>query len=177
MSREVRKVPANWIHPVDANGDFVPLYDGKNYLRHLADWDFEEKKWNEGLRSDFKGGFVPRNGDELSCPYVDWNGERPDHRDYMPIWTEDQCTHLMMYEDTTEGTPLSPAFKTPEELAQWLSDNRASACGPETATYKQWLSMIESSGFAPSGIIANDKFINGVSAVAEIDSANKGNQK
>jgi len=50
----------------------------------------------------------------------------------------------MMYETCTEGTPISPAFATPEELARWLADNEASAFGGMTASYEGWLRTIKS---------------------------------
>jgi len=51
-----------------------------------------------------------------------------------------------MWENTSEGSPISPVFDTPEELARWLADNKASAFGDMTATYEQWLRTIESGG-------------------------------
>lgn len=74
--------------------------------------------------------------------YEQWAGQRPHKDDYMPDWPAEQRTHLMMYEDTTEGTPISPAFKTPEELARWLVDNKASACGSDTGSYEDWLRAV-----------------------------------
>lgn len=47
-----------------------------------------------------------------------------------------------MWEDTSEGSPISPVFATPEELARWLADTGASAMGSMTATYEEWLRMI-----------------------------------
>lgn len=57
-----------------------------------------------------------------------------------------------MWETTSEGSPISPAFDTPEELAQWLADNGASACGSSTASYTEWLRMIHAK-WAPTMII------------------------
>lgn len=70
----------------------------------------------------------------------------------MPDWPDDAATHYMMYEDTTEGTPISPAFATPEELARWLTDNNASAFARQTATYEGWL-RVAKGGFAPSMVM------------------------
>lgn len=69
-----------------------------------------------------------------------------------------------MWEDTSEGSPMSPVFKTPEELARWLSNNEASAFGNQTATYKQWLEMINE-GWAPCGVYTPETgLISGVQA-------------
>jgi len=48
-----------------------------------------------------------------------------------------------MWETTSEGSPMSPIFDTPEDLAQWLADSGASAFGGMTATYDQWLATIK----------------------------------
>ena len=69
-----------------------------------------------------------------------------------------------MWEDTSEGSPISPVFKTPENLARWLADNGASAMGSQTATYEQWLKMI-GVGSSPSGAIIGGKIMTGVEAV------------
>jgi len=39
-----------------------------------------------------------------------------------------------MWEDTSEGSPISPVFKTAEELAQWLEDNGAPKSGTSPPT-------------------------------------------
>lgn len=83
--------------------------------------------------------------------YEQWAGQRPHKDDYMPNWLAEQRTHLMMYEDTSEGTPISPAFATPEELARWLADNGASIFGNSTATYERWLQI--ASGYAEIGVL------------------------
>lgn len=57
----------------------------------------------------------------------------------MPDWPEADCTHLMMYETVSQGTPVSPAFATPEELARWLVDNKATFYAKDLATYDEWL--------------------------------------
>jgi hypothetical protein len=43
---------------------------------------------------------------------------------------------------TTEERPMSPVFKAPEQLARWLTDNKASAFGSQKASYNEWLNMI-----------------------------------
>ena len=60
-----------------------------------------------------------------------------------------------MWETTSEGSPISPVFDTPETLARWLADNEASSFGSETATYDQWLSMI-TDGWAPLMVVDSE---------------------
>lgn len=106
MSREVRMVPANWEHPKDYKGHYLPLYDAKD------------------IEGDAREGYDISN------------------LMYMPKWTPEEATHLMMYESISEGTPISPAFSTAEELARWLTDNNANRFCGQTASYEEWLGMI-----------------------------------
>jgi len=71
-----------------------------------------------------------------------------------------------MWETTSEGSPISPVFGTPEALAHWLADNGASSFGSQEATYEEWLKMI-GVGWAPSGAsIDGGPLISGVAAIA-----------
>lgn len=146
MGREVRRVPADWEHPKYENWErgegYKPLFDGDDY--QSAHDEFIEKLNAEGLQAA-----------------IDYFGGAPDENDYMPRWKPEERTHLMMYEDTSEGTPISPAFETPEELARWLADNGASSFGQSTATYEQWLPICRG-GWAPSMVIAGGQMMSGV---------------
>jgi len=73
-----------------------------------------------------------------------------------------------MWETTSEGSPMSPVFKTPEELARWLTDNNASTFGHSTTDYDTWLNMIKTTGHAISGVMVNGKVMSGVEALNEI---------
>ena len=75
-----------------------------------------------------------------------------------------------MWEDTTEGSPISPVFATAEALAQWLATNKADPAGGGTATYEQWLAMIRK-GWAPSFVIDSRGLRSGVEATADLVAA------
>ena len=96
---------------------------------------------------------------------LDYFGEAPNKNDYMPDWPDEQRTHYMMYENTSEGTPISPAFATPEELARWLVDNKASAFADQTASYEAWLNIARGE-WAPSAAIVSGTLMSGVEFVA-----------
>lgn len=57
-----------------------------------------------------------------------------------------------VWETTSEGSPISPPFATPEELARWLADHGASSFGSQTATYEEWLAFARGPGWAPSAV-------------------------
>lgn len=68
--------------------------------------------------------------------------ERVAEADCMPDFG-DAATLYCLYEDTSEGTPLTPAFETKEELARWCADQGVPAFGGVKATYEWWLATIE----------------------------------
>lgn len=177
MGREVRRVPANWEHPKHADdyypasraGKFIPMEEGGPYAERAAEWDEEFAKWQAGFVRSYEDGktWVPKE-ERHTGRYSEWCGIRPSPDDFMPDWPEEQRTHLMMYENTSEGTPISPAFETPEDLARWLTDNEASAFGNSTATYEQWLAVAKG-GWAPSAVVQNGEFKPGVAILTETD--------
>jgi hypothetical protein len=91
-------------------------------------------------------------------------GDNPD--EYMPDWNESEATHYAIYETVTEGTPLTPAFATPEELAQWCVDNKVSAFAGQAASYESWL-RVANGGYAPTAIMRGGIFQSGVSGLTE----------
>lgn len=150
MGREVRKVPADWVHPsyepYTGRQGFKPLHDGDDY--QAAHDGFIQMLSEDGLQAAI---------DYYGCP---------DKGDYMPLWKPEERTHFMMYEDTSEGTPISPAFATPEELARWLADTGASAFAKDAASYEAWLRVCNG-GFAPSAVVRGGQMISGVAALAD----------
>ncbi len=171
MSREVRRVPGNWQHPTSDGLESISLFDGIDYEPRLRRWDTGAAKWAEGLREDWNGGWQPLEPDEVGQTFEEWWGPRPLEEDFMPRWTDAERTHLMMYETCTEGSPISPAFETPEDLARWLADNGASAFGHQTASYESWLATI-GAGWAPSALVTPQTgWTSGVEAMASISGA------
>jgi len=80
-------------------------------------------------------------GREVRMVPAGWEHPRDARGDYRPLTMgamrrlipKRQRTNFQMYETTTYGTPISPEFASPEELACWLADNKASWCGRATA--------------------------------------------
>lgn len=143
MGREVRMVPPDWQHPKDERtGQYKPMHNGDDYQGRADSWiaHFHEHGLQEA---------------------IDYEGNPPDKNDFMPNWPAEQRTHYMMYENTSEGTPISPAFATPEELARWLTDAGASAFGDNKGTYEGWL-RVANGGYAPSAVVVNGVMHSGV---------------
>jgi hypothetical protein len=165
MGREVRVVPKNWEHPKDARGNYLPLLKWP-YSKEMSDWIEGREAWDRGEVPDYsawpKRLFKPKDED-ITGSFEEYEGDLPEQASYMPEWASGEATMLMMYENTSEGTPVSPAFETPEQLARWLADTRASAFGGMTATYEQWLATCKS-GYAPSAVICGGHMMSGVEA-------------
>lgn len=138
MGHVARRVPLDWEHPKSASGDFIPMHNGHRLTERQAGWDAELKKWDEGFRDDFRGGWV-RKGAEHDMDFSEWMGKRPDPADHTPEWPESECRGWMMYEDVTEGTPLSPVFDSPIKLAHWMADNYELVTG---RSYDDWMHTI-----------------------------------
>jgi hypothetical protein len=54
-----------------------------------------------------------------------------------------------VWETTSEGSPITPVFATPEELARWCADNAASIFGSDTLPYEEWLAWFRKHEASP----------------------------
>jgi hypothetical protein len=108
MGRELRPVARGWKHP-----------------RHRGTYSDGSPKYvplfsRRDMREDLKAG---------------WD---VDPAEYMPEIPEGRRYEYALYETTTPGTPLSPSFRTLEELAAWCEDG-ATAVADARWTRRQWL--------------------------------------
>ena len=115
MGREIRRVPPNWEHPRKGD-DFQPMRN-RDAETVMAKWQEEFAKW-------VAGGYdheYPKS--EPYRSFCNWYGGPPDPEYYRPKWDEASATWWQVYETVSEGTPVSPAFATPEELVDYLVAN------------------------------------------------------
>jgi len=160
MGREVRMVPKDWEHPKRSDGNYLALYEGTFLKNTIEDWDKSFAEWNSGNYPSYA------TDENIKAGFVDWEGERPKEEDYMPLWTQEEATHYMMYQNTSEGTPISPAFESPEDLAEWLYKSGASAFGRQTASYEGWL-RVANGGYACSAVKTSEGMTSGVDGLTE----------
>jgi hypothetical protein len=79
---------------------------------------------------------------EAEATYEDWTKTEPPVGDGYQIW-----------ETVSEGSPISPVFSTPEDLAKHMA---TTSWGADKGTsYEQWLAFIKAPGWAPS-LIADE---------------------
>lgn len=114
MGRKIRRVPPNWEHPKDDDGNFQPLLD-RGFDEALAEWLEGYELWKNGEHPDQ----TDKDGNKRDYEFWEWWGSPPNPEYYRPDWQEEP-THYQAYENVSEGTPISPPFATTDELITYL---------------------------------------------------------
>lgn len=145
MGREVKRVHI----------DFDWFETAKNLRGHTKTWygyllDSIDCELCRGTGKNSKGKRCPDcYGEGKSCPKIEppkgWN----DNENGFQIW-----------ENVSEGSPVSPVFLKPEDLAKWMVENDTSVT--KGTSYEAWLRMIKEEGSAPSGIMDSEGFGSGM---------------
>lgn len=108
---------------------------------------------------------------EITCPICKGDAIHPEDQSRVNSWKPTDPPKgegYQMWETVSEGSPISPVFKTPEELARYLSENESGITS--NATFDQWMKMITGGGYAPSMIITPGVGVqNGVVGVAGME--------
>jgi hypothetical protein len=105
-----------------------------------------------------------RLGIETHCPDCDGEGSNwpsPELETLHANWTPSEPPEgegYQMWENVSEGSPISPVFQFRGALAHWLSKYRSL-----DGNYRQWMNMIED-GYAPSIVVAGGTVMTGVQA-------------
>ena len=177
MGREIRRVPPNWEHPRRETCEHLPRHEPLCF-QPMYERDFlsTKKDWIEGLLQWEAGTHRDKNDcDE----WWDWEGEPPNKAYYVP-YTDKETSWYQLYETVSEGTPVSPAFETTEELINYLAENgdywdqlRRKEGGILAGESKPWgleraKAFVESGGWAMSFMVSPGKGIQrGVDYVAD----------
>lgn len=112
-------------------------------------------------------------GFETTCAHCKGDGsvwDSPENKKLAEEWEKQEPPTgegYQLWEHVSEGSPISPVFSTPEELANWLvtSPNYKWARNDQGTTYEQWLKFIRGPGWAPSFIGSSAGLQTGVQAV------------
>ncbi len=102
MVHVVRRVPLDWQHPIDEDGDLIPLYGVSLAQAHEAIESLKERYPEE----------------DFDAIYEDLSEE-----DCFPEWPADAVMGHCLYEIVTEGRPVSPVYETLDELTEWVRLN------------------------------------------------------
>jgi hypothetical protein len=103
------------------------------------------------------------------CPFCKGHGIHPDHLEAHEAWKrEDPPTGegYQLWETVSEGSPITPVFATPEELAEYLTGHPRGVV--KDMTYERWLKFINGPGWAVSAASTPDgRLVSGVEAATE----------
>lgn len=95
--------------------------------------------------------------DKVRRQYNAWKPKEPPKGEGYQIW-----------ETTSEGSPISPVFATPEELAEWMATPGNGWKTDQGTTREQWLAFIKGPGWAPSFVSAGTGLQTGVQATSNV---------
>lgn len=174
--RLARHFNAGWIHHLSQD-DVDALWDSGRLERHFKEKP-TAKQVNEwslvGMSHDCINAHIiikakaKREGIELTCSECEGHGSKwdsPESKQRAEDWEKEEPPSgpgYQVWETVSEGSPVSPVFAQPEDLAKWMVENDSSVTGD--ATYEQWLDFIKRDGWAPSGMIVNGVQSSGVAA-------------
>lgn len=111
-------------------------------------------------------------GKETSCPHCDGEGaiwRSQEAKERYEKWEPSEPPEgpgWQLWETVSEGSPITPVFATPEELARYLSGR---AWGADRGTpYETWMKFLLGDGWAPSAIGMAGAVLPGVEGVVAL---------
>jgi len=115
------------------------------------------------------GAECKRLGIDFECPQCHGEGtiwDSPEAKQAAEDWTRIEPpagNGYQIWETVSEGSPISPVFSTPEELARHMAGTRWGA--DEGTSYETWLQFIIGPGWAPSMVMDDHGLRSGVEAM------------
>lgn len=128
MGRELKRVPMDFDYPLKTVWKGYEPYHSKDKIEY----------WK-----DFKGESICSECDRV---YNDCSESKPYciyHPNNKRIWKYEppEGDGFQLWETTTEGSPISPVFKSLEELCEWCADNYTTFAHFK-ATKEEWMQML-----------------------------------
>lgn len=170
----------NWMYHLSQE-DVDVLFE-KGRLRSFTHHPTAEEvnEWSiSGLGHDSTNQWIciknrcKKANEETSCPICKGEGHIWDSVENEKLYEEWQSYEppagegYQLWETTSEGSPVSPVFDTPEKLADYLASHGVSSFGYNTETYDTWLKFIKGTGWSVSAVMDSDGMKSGVKAMAD----------
>lgn len=153
MGREVLRVPPDWEHPrIAAGGRYAWEKPGRYHPMRM------DRTYAEELR------IRAENPEDYDADYV------PDPAYYRTReWSPEEATAYQVYETVSEGTPVSPVFRTRADLIRWLTapipwDEKYPDLSVQGMSREQAERFV-GAGWAPSAVIDANGFCMGAKAL------------
>lgn len=118
------------------------------------------------------GAECKRLGINQECLHCKGEGtiwDSPEDEHAAEAWTRSEPPAgdgYQIWETVSEGSPISPVFATPEELAQYMAGRKWGA--DSGSSYETWLKFINGPGWAPSMVSDGGGIHSGVEAAVAI---------
>jgi hypothetical protein len=107
----------------------------------MNNWLQQHNQWLDGTHKDL----IEEPGLKEEYPfYAMYGGNPPDVEYYQTKkYSEDELTHIQLYQTTSEGTPISPVFKADEleKLCEYAAEN-CNTFANYKATKEEWIKML-----------------------------------
>ena len=114
---EGRRVPPDWKHPKDNEGNYIPLFDGLLVEKH----NYKIMLY----KSRAKEGFATIDGllYWMGAPFTPCEDGLIDPTHATQGYTAFEATSYCLYETVTGGTPKSPVFDSLKDMAAWIKQD------------------------------------------------------
>lgn len=153
-----------WIE--EKNPGHVPtVEDVRHWLVSADSWSIS----GSSMEWTMSKSYCAQRGVPHECPHCEGTGEvwiSPEAKQAADDWTRTEPPEgegYQIWETVSEGSPISPVFATPEELAEHMSTTRWGA--DEGTSVEQWLRFINGPGWAPSMVMDSNGLRTGVEAI------------
>jgi hypothetical protein len=138
------------------------MYD-ENFDERFSQWIADFDRIRSGKLDDLERECYPRG-------LADWlldEGQPLDPSYYRP-WKPEDATWYQLWETVSEGTPVSPAFATEDELIDYLAKNGDEwdqKRGDQPWGREMAERFVKGAGWAPSFAIMDGRMMSGVEAI------------
>jgi len=140
---------------------------GREIKRVHIDFDLFEREghttWKGYLLDEIECPLCKGSGKNLKkkqCPICYGDGKVSPKVEPPIGYDWEKSDGYQVWQDVSEGGPVSPVFLKPKDLAKWMEENDDSVT--RDTTYEGWLSFIKEGGSAPSMIMNGQGIKSGV---------------
>ena len=152
---------------------------GREIKRVHIDFDLFEREghttWKGYLMDEVDCLLCDGSGKNLKgkeCPQCYGTGKDSPKIEPPKGYDWEKTDGYQIWQDVSEGGPVSPVFRKPEDLAKWMDENDNSVT--RDTTYEGWLRFIKEGGSAPSFISGGGRLGSGVAVLNNEPSSTTG---
>ena len=166
MGSVIRRVPPNWEHPTYTEenktlysrvDEYMPMRD-RTIEQELSDREDERFLWENNVH--------PHQSISLSETFDEYAGGDPDPLYYRPAYDE-PASWWQVYENVSEGTPVTPPFETKEELIDFLCTYGEFDDLPSEIPSREKAAAFVEEGYVSSFLFTNGRLYRGINSMGK----------